>query len=76
MRLTTWIEDRVRAALPDAKVTALSEDDVHFDVVIVSSRFSGLSPLARHRLIHSSLGDALQDKIHAIALQTLAPDEI
>ncbi|MCB1590247.1 MAG: BolA family transcriptional regulator [Xanthomonadales bacterium] len=48
----------------------------HFRVRLVSERFSGQSPLARHRLVYAALGDMLDSDIHALALKTLAPEEL
>ena len=48
----------------------------HFELIIVSARFEGKSSQARHRMIHSALGDMLQKEIHAIAIKACAPDEI
>ncbi|TNF64829.1 MAG: BolA family transcriptional regulator [Rhodobacteraceae bacterium] len=40
----------------------------HFNVVIRSPRFKGLSRLARHRAVHDALGPELIGRIHALAL--------
>jgi BolA protein len=47
----------------------------HFRLLIVSSRFSGQSRLARHRLVNDALGSLLRDRIHALAIKALAPEE-
>lgn len=47
----------------------------HFRILIVSARFSGISRLARHRLVNEALADELKGKIHALALSTFAPGE-
>lgn len=47
----------------------------HFNLSIVSSRFTGLNTLARHRLVYASLGDLMQTRIHALSLQTASPEE-
>ncbi len=48
----------------------------HFKVKIVSNAFTPLSRLERHRFIHDLLKDELNDKIHALSLILLAPEEI
>lgn len=40
----------------------------HFHVRIASTRFIGLSPLARHRLIYAALGDLMTTDIHAVRI--------
>jgi BolA protein len=47
----------------------------HFAVRIVSARFSGLSRVARHRLVYGALGDLMQERVHALAVTALAPGE-
>lgn len=47
----------------------------HFSVRLVSSRFHGLSALARHRAVYAALGELMQTDIHALAIQALAPGE-
>ena len=47
----------------------------HFRLTVVSARFSGQSRVARHRMVYQALGPLMQNGIHALALQTLAPDE-
>jgi BolA protein len=47
----------------------------HFRILIVSPRFTGLSRLARHRLVNEILADELEGRVHAMALSTYAPDE-
>lgn len=45
----------------------------HFSVKIVSSRFSGLSRVARHRLVYDSLASLMNHGIHALAIDAHAP---
>ncbi|MDE2250679.1 MAG: BolA family transcriptional regulator [Gammaproteobacteria bacterium] len=48
----------------------------HFKLLIVSDRFSGRSPLQRHRLVHEALASLLESDIHALVLNTKAPEEL
>ena len=47
----------------------------HFSVRIVSERFSGLSRVARHRLVYDSLNLLIPRGIHALAIDARAPGE-
>lgn len=47
----------------------------HFRVRLVSNRFAGLKPLARHRAVYDALGTLLETDIHALTLETLSPAE-
>jgi BolA protein len=48
----------------------------HFRLLIVSEQFSGKSLLQRHRLVHEALAALLESDIHALVLNTKAPDEL
>ncbi|XP_075413781.1 bolA-like protein 1 [Tenrec ecaudatus] len=47
--------------------------ETHFRVAVVSSRFEGLSPLQRHRLVHEALSEELAGQVHALAIQARTP---
>ncbi len=47
----------------------------HYSVSIVSDRFTGLNRVARHRLVYHSMGELMQNGIHALAIDARAPDE-
>lgn len=84
-------EARIRAALEQALApTALNLIDEshlhaghagaqsgrgHYRLEIVSERFAGLAPLARHRLVFAALGALMQTDIHALSIQARAPEE-
>ena len=47
----------------------------HFSVAIVSDRFEGLAPLARHRAVYAALGDMMATDIHALSIVAATPAE-
>lgn len=47
----------------------------HYTVRICSSRFDGLGRVARHRLVYHSLGELMQQGIHALAIDASTPQE-
>ena len=47
----------------------------HFSVLIVSDRFTGLSRVARHRLVYDCLGLLIPRGIHALAIDAKSPSE-
>lgn len=49
--------------------------ETHFRVAIVSATFEGLSRIDRHRKVHAALDAELKDRVHALALTLLSPDE-
>ena len=47
----------------------------HFEIVVVSDRFRGLSRVAAQRLVYQALRDLIANDIHAISMRTLTPEE-
>ncbi|MCC7410386.1 MAG: BolA family transcriptional regulator [Gammaproteobacteria bacterium] len=47
----------------------------HFRVTVVSDRFAGQAPLARHRAVYAALGELMQTDIHALTITALTPAE-
>lgn len=47
----------------------------HFTIKVVSAAFAGKSRLERHRMVNDVLAQELAGKIHALAIQALAPAE-
>lgn len=54
---------------------ARPEGETHFHLTIVSSLFEGENRVARHRRVSALLADLLADRVHAMQLKTLTPDE-
>lgn len=80
------IEARVRAALQPSWVEVQDDSALHaghagaregghFTLRLRSERFAGLSRVARHRLVYHALGSLPSLGVHALALDTRAPDE-
>lgn len=49
--------------------------ETHFNVVIVSERFRGVSRLGRQRLVYDALKEELAGPIHALSVKALLPGE-
>jgi BolA protein len=48
----------------------------HYQLLICSHRFEGLSRIARHRLVYAALADLMQTQIHALAITAYTPGEL
>ena len=70
------IEAMVKEALPDAKVTVedLAGDGDHYAATVVSEAFRGLSRVKQHKLVYDALRGRMGGELHALALQTSAPE--
>ncbi len=47
----------------------------HYTVRIISDRFEGLRPLARHRLVYDAVKDWMPGRIHALSIEARTPSE-
>ncbi|MCG3173839.1 MAG: hypothetical protein GMKNLPBB_02046 [Myxococcota bacterium] len=82
-----WMDRRLREELAATEV--LIHDDSrrhaghegaksgggHYFVTVVSSRFAGLTPVKRHRLVNGALREGFGPRIHALSITALTPEE-
>jgi acid stress-induced BolA-like protein IbaG/YrbA len=68
------IEQSIRAGLACTHLV-VSGDGAHFDAVIVSPAFLGLSRVRQHQLVYAALGDRMREEIHALSMKTFSPEE-
>ena len=47
----------------------------HLEATIVSSDFINMSLIERHRAVYDSMGNMMNNEIHALSMKTLTPDE-
>jgi BolA protein len=80
------IRGRIESGLAPAEVSIEDESGLHaghpgakggghFRVRVVSPRFGGRSPIARHRLVYDLLLDLMHTRIHALSITALTPEE-
>ena len=70
------IEALIRTALPDARVTIedLAGDGDHYAATVVSESFRGKSRVQQHQIVFAALRGRMGGELHALALQTSAPE--
>ena len=70
------IERLIRAALPDATVEIrdLAGDGDHYAATVISASFKGKTRVQQHQLVYAALKGQMGGVLHALALQTAAPD--
>ena len=70
------IERLIREALPDATVTIddLRGDGDHYAAHVVSASFKGKSRVQQHQMVYQALKGRMGNELHAMALQTSAPE--
>ncbi len=71
------IEALIKAALPDATVTIedIAGDGEHYAATVVSAAFRGLSRVRQHQIVYAALRGRMGAELHALALQTSAPEQ-
>lgn len=89
MTVAAQIESKLRAALAPSRLVVTDDSarhaghagaqpggETHFTVEIVSTKFAGLSRVARHRLVYDLLAGEIAGGVHALALtKTATPEE-
>ena len=70
------IERLIREALPDAEVEIrdLAGDGDHYAARIVSAAFRGKNRVQQHKMVYDALQGKMGGVLHALALQTSAPE--
>ena len=70
------IEAMMKEAFPDAtiEIRALADDGDHYAANIVSAAFIGKSRVQQHQLVYKALKGKMGGELHALALQTSAPE--
>ncbi len=71
------IERFIKEALPDAEVHIrdLAGDGEHYAAQVISTAFKGKSRVAQHQLVYAALRGRMGGELHALALQTAAPED-
>ena len=84
MNMQQRIETKLREALSATYLEVVNEShghnvprgsETHFRVIAVSPLFRGQNAVSRHREIYRALAQELKDGVHALALETLTPEE-
>lgn len=69
------IKDLIERGLPECTAQVFSEDDTHFQAVVVAEAFAGKRPLARHQQVYATLGSLVGTDIHALSIRAYTPEE-
>jgi BolA family transcriptional regulator, general stress-responsive regulator len=80
------IEQRLRAALEPEHLEIVDDSAAHaghagaregghFTAHIVSSAFTGKTPIQRHRLVNAAIADLMHREIHALSIRARTPEE-
>ena len=70
------IEALIKAAFPDATVEIrdLAGDGDHYQALVTSAAFAGMSRVQQHKLVYEALGGRVGGELHALQLTTAVPN--
>ena len=71
------IERLIKESLPDAQVSIedLRGDGDHYAAHIISNAFRGKTRVQQHQMVYQALRGRMGKELHALALQTGAPED-
>jgi acid stress-induced BolA-like protein IbaG/YrbA len=70
---TEAVAQLIRTGVPGAEVE-VSGDGSHFDAIVVSEAFEGLSPIKKQRMVMDAVKDQIASgELHALSIKTLTP---
>ncbi len=74
--LVEEIQMLIQAQFPKDEVSVKSDDNTHFEALIISDEFKNKKRIERQRMIYSLLGDDISSgRVHALSLKTYTKEE-
>ncbi len=71
------LEQRIRDGLGEVShlvITDLTGTRDHWEALVVSSAFTGKTPIEQHQMVYAALGELMAGPVHALALKTYSPE--
>ena len=69
------VKAKIEAGLPGSRAVVRSDDEVHFEAVVIAAQFAGHRPLQRHQQVYATLGNVVGREIHALSIEAHTPEE-
>jgi acid stress-induced BolA-like protein IbaG/YrbA len=69
------VKARIETHLPGSRAVVRTDDDTHFEAVVVAGQFAGQRALKRHQLVYAALGAVVGRELHALSIEALTPEE-
>ncbi len=71
------LEKLIKTAIPDAQVEVRSDDNTHFEAIVISEAFTGKTMVKQHQMVYAALGNRIaSNEIHALSLKTYSPQDL
>ncbi len=65
----------IEASFDNATVRVASDDNTHFEALVIAAEFESVRSLARHQLVYKSLAGLVGGEIHALSIRAFTPAE-
>lgn len=70
------VKKMIESGLSGAQAEVKSDDNIHFEAIVVYEDFAGKTMVKQHQMVFATLGDSIQtNQIHALSLKTYTPQE-
>ena len=69
------ISSLINKGIEGASIDVRSDDNVHFEAIIVTDNFDKKPLIQRHQMVYACLGSAMGNEIHALSLKTYTSKE-
>lgn len=69
------VKQRIEAGIPGCEAR-VDGDGSHFQAVVISPEFAGLSPVKKQKMVYATVNDAITSgELHALTIKAYTPDE-
>ena len=68
------LRSHIVSGLPCDHAQVQGDDGQHFEAVVVSPLFNGISKVQQHQRVYQALGDRMRSEVHALSLRTFTPE--
>ncbi len=69
------IKSLIEAGIEGSEAIVEGDDGTHFEAIVISDDFEGLSLVKKHQLVYKTLGDKMKAEIHALSIRPLTRAE-
>lgn len=69
------IKSLIEAGIEGSEAIVEGDDGAHFEAVVISDAFEGLSLVKKHQLVYKTLGDKMKAEIHALSIRPMTRAE-
>ncbi|MFO8156152.1 MAG: BolA family protein [Thiohalospira sp.] len=69
------VKQRIEDGIPGSEAR-VDGDGSHFQAVVISPDFAGLSPVKKQKMVYDTVNDAITSgELHALTIKAYTPDE-